>query len=290
MPEMCKMADANISGLLLVVALCFSACSKDKQPEVYPVEEDVVLKDIAYGGHEQQRMDVYLPAGRSQTETRAVVFIHGGGWMAGDKDDLPFTDESLQTLKQHFPGFALVNLNYRLVNGEENRYPAAENDVKQAMDYLARQLASYQLSADTYLAGGSAGAHLAALHTLKHNDDGRIKGCIAVAGVYNLVSLYARGSEDAKLFVAAFMGGTPVDQADRYKEASPINFVTPSSAKFLLLHGREDDLVPVSQVEELQRTLSANGVENTVFTYPGGHGIPPEHLGAAVDHIAAFLR
>lgn len=280
----------NISGVLLVIALCFLACTKDKQPSVYPVEEDVVLTDVAYGGHEQQRMDVYLPAGRTRNATQIVVFIHGGGWIAGDKGDFQLTDENLQVLKQNFPNFALVNLNYRLVRGDENRYPAAENDVKQAIDYLYRQLASYQLSPNTYLAGGSAGAHLAALHTLKYNENGRIKGCIAVSGVYDMVSLYEEGGEEAKTVVAALMGGTPDTQADRYAQASPINFVTPSSAKFLLLHGLEDGLVPVSQADALRDVLAENGVEHTVFTYPGGHGIPPEQLVAAVEHIRAFLQ
>lgn len=275
---------------LFIAALYVWGCTKDTAPEVYPVAEDVILKDVAYGDHEQQRMDVYLPAGRSQVATKIVVFIHGGGWMAGDKDDLQFTDENLQTLKAHFPGFALVNLNYRLVNGDENRYPAAENDVKQAMNYLYRRLEPYQLSSDTYLAGGSAGAHLAALHTLKHNSNGNIKGCIAIAGVYNMQSLYEYGNTEAKLIVAAFMGGTPANQTDRYEQASPVTFVTPSSPKFLLLHGMEDTLVPVSQVYELRDVLSENEVEHTVFTYSGGHGIPPEHLVAAFEHINAFLQ
>ena len=275
---------------IFISALCMSGCTKDSAPDVYPVAEDVFLKDVAYGDHQQQRMDVYLPAGRSRVATKIVVFIHGGGWTAGDKDDFQINSENLQVLKENFPGFALVNLNYRLVNGEENQYPAAENDVKQAMDYLHRQLESYQLSSDTYLAGGSAGAHLAALHTLKHHSNGNIKGCIAIAGVYNMQSLYNQGSMEAKLIVAAFMGGTPTNQTDRYERASPVNFVEPTSPKFLLLHGTDDTLVPVSQVHELRDILSENGVEHTVFTYPGGHGIPPDQLVAAFEYINAFLQ
>src|SRR5690606_35991366 len=157
------------------------------------------------------------------------------------------TSDSFQALKAQFPAFAFVNLNYRLVVGEDNRYPAAENDVKQAMDYLYRQLEAYQVSSNTYLAGGSAGAHLAALHTLKSNEDGHIKGCIAIAGVYDMVSLYEQGGLEAQQVVAGFMGGPPARQADGYAQASPINVITPSSVTFLLMHGTEDALVPVSQ-------------------------------------------
>ncbi|MEC3879634.1 prolyl oligopeptidase family serine peptidase [Parapedobacter sp. 10938] len=280
----------KISGALLAITLYLSACTKDKQTEAYSVEEDVVLKDVSYGDHEQQRMDVYLPAGRNRNDTKMFVFIHGGGWTGGDKGDLQFTDDSFQALKAQFPAFAFVNLNYRLVAGEDNRYPAAENDVKQAMNYLYRQLESYQLSSNTYLAGGSAGAHLAALHTLKNNENDHIKGCIAIAGVYDMVSLYEQGGPEARQIVAGFMGGTPADQADRYAQASPVNFITPSSAKFLLMHGMEDALVPVSQAYEFRDALAAHGVDYTEFTYSGGHGIPPEHLVEAFEHIAAFLR
>ena len=280
----------NTSYILLIVVLFLSACTKDKQPEAYPVEEDIFLKDVAYGDHEQQRMDVYLPTGRSSSTTKIVVFIHGGGWIAGDKGDFPITDENLPVLKTYFPGFALVNLNYRLTTGEENRYPAAEHDVKQAMDYLYRQLATYQLSSETYMAGGSAGAHLAALHTLKYNDDGRIKGCIAVSGVYDMPLLYEDGSAEAKLVVVTFMGGMPTNEVSRYKQASPIKLVTPSTPKFLLLHGTEDELVPVAQAYEFRDVLADSGVEHTVFTYSGGHGIPPEHLVEAFDYISTFLQ
>src|SRR3546814_1805560 len=122
----------NGSGVLLAIVLFLLACTEDEQPKVYPVEEDVILKDVAYGDLEQQRMDVYLPAGRSRSRTNIFVFIHGGGWMAGDKDDLQFTDDNLQALKAQLPGLAFVNLNYRLVSWDDNLYPAAENDVKRS--------------------------------------------------------------------------------------------------------------------------------------------------------------
>ena len=284
------MRTLSITGAVLAIMLFVAACSEDKKLEIYPVDEDVVLKDAAYGNHARHRMDIYLPAGRTPGATKIVVFVHGGGWAGGDKDDLPLTDESIQVLKENFPGFALFNLNYRLVSGSDNQYPAAEDDVKQALEYIYRKLESYQLSSDTYMIGGSAGAHLAALNTLKYNNDGRIKGCIAISGVYNMVSLYDTGNSEAKMFVASFMGGTPEERTQEYEQASPINFVTPSSAKFLILHGLEDGLVPVSQAYELRDALMQENVDHTVFTYPGGHGIPPEHLVEAFGYITAFLR
>lgn len=267
-----------------------TSCSKDDPVEIFPTDEDVILKDVSYGNHERQKMDVYLPAGRNTKDTKIAVFIHGGGWIAGSKDDFPVDDENLQVLKEHFPDFALINLNYRLATGGEDQYPAAEEDIKQAMDHIYRHLESYQLSGETYMSGGSAGAHLATLYALKNNNRNRIKGCIVVSGAYNLVSLYDTGNQEAKDVLEAFIGGTPEQQPQAYEQASPVNFVSGDAPKFLILHGREDQLTPLGQANELMGALDANGVDYTSFVYSGGHGIPGEHLEEAVEYIKDFLR
>lgn len=266
------------------------SCTKDEPTVIHPTDEDIILKDINYGSHERQKMDVYLPAGRDRQTTKIVVFIHGGGWIGGSKDDLPIDASNLQALKEQFPGLALVALNYRLVVGSENRFPAAEEDILRAMNHVYGNLDSYQLASDTYMAGGSAGAHLAALYALKHNANGRIKGCIGVSGAYNLVSLYHTGNAEAKAVLEAFLGGTPEEQPEAYRQASPVNFVTPQAPEFLILHGKEDPLTPIGQANELAAALGAKGVGQTSFTYSGGHGIPGEHLVEAFAYIKNFVR
>lgn len=276
--------------LCLLPCTLFLSCSKDDPVEVFPADEDVILKDVSYGNDERQKMDVYLPAGRNMDDTKIVVFIHGGGWIAGSKDDFPIDDGNLQALKEHFPNFALINLNYRLATAEGNQYPAAEEDVKRAMDHIYSQLESYQLSGDTYMSGGSAGAHLAALYTLKHNNGNRVKGCIVVSGAYNLVSLFQTGNNEVKEILEAFLGGTPQQQPLVYEQASPVNFASGDAPGFLILHGKEDRLTPIGQANELMKALDTNGVVHTSFTYSGGHGIPSEHLEEAVEYIKDFLQ
>ena len=273
-----------------VMLLFIPSCTKDEPAEIFPTDEDVILKDISYGSHERQKMDVYLPAGRNKQTTKMVIFIHGGGWIGGSKDDLPIDTSNIHVLKEQFPGFALITLNYRLVTGSENRFPAAEEDIVRAMSHIYSNLESYQLASETYMSGGSAGAHLAALYTLKHNPNGRIKGCIGVSGAYNLTSLYQTGNAEAKAVLEAFLGGTPQQQPEAYAQASPVNFVTSQAPKFLILHGKEDLLTPIGQANELAAALNAQGIEYTRFTYSGGHGIPGEHLAEAFAYINDFLR
>lgn len=274
--------------IFLWIALVHISCSKDDTTDIYPVNEDVVLKDVSYGSHERHKMDIYLPAGRSTSETKIVVFIHGGGWIGGDKDDLPLDTEDLELMRTMFPGVALFNLNYRLVVGTENQFPAAADDIRNAVDHIYSNLQAYQVSSDTYMAGGSAGAHLAALYALKHNTQNRVKGCVAISGAFDLVSLYHEGSIEAKQVLTAFLGGSPTEHPERYHEASPINFVTSSSPKFLILHGREDELTPIGQANDFIQELQDKGVEQSSFLYSGGHSIPPEHMLEAILRIKAF--
>lgn len=275
---------------ILAPFFIMQSCTKDEPITIHPTDEDVILKDVSYGSHERQRMDVYLPAGRDRQTTKIVVFIHGGGWIGGSKDDFPIDTSNLQVLKEQFPGSALIMLNYRLVVGSENRFPTAEEDIVRAMNHVYGNLESYQLASDTYMVGGSAGAHLSALYTLKNNAHGRIKGCIGISGAYNLASLYETGNAEAKTVLVAFLGGTPEQQPQAYRQASPVNFVTPQAPKFLILHGKEDPLTPMGQANELMAALDAKGVTHTSLTYNGGHGIPPEHLVEAFERIKLFLQ
>jgi acetyl esterase/lipase len=73
----------TIISLLFFVFL-FSSCKKeDQKAEDVPV----AMLDVSYGANAQQKMDVYLPAGRSITATKVIIMIHGGAWNSGDKTD-----------------------------------------------------------------------------------------------------------------------------------------------------------------------------------------------------------
>ena len=156
------------------------SCSKDKNEITYPTNEDIILENISYGPHDRNKMDIMLPSGRHATKTKILVLIHGGGWIGGDKSDFDviLNRDNLENLKKEFPDIAVFSFNYRLASSEVNQYPAAEQDVKVAMDFIFKNANTYQVNSNaTYILGGSAGAHLAALYTVK-NPSPRIKGTI----------------------------------------------------------------------------------------------------------------
>src|SRR6476661_9877067 len=80
----------------------------------------VTFADVAYGTDALQKMDVYLPAGRSTATTKVIILIHGGAWATGDKSD--FTDY-VDTLKKRQPDYAIFNINYRLASITGNFFP-----------------------------------------------------------------------------------------------------------------------------------------------------------------------
>ncbi|MFO1066328.1 MAG: alpha/beta hydrolase [Pirellulales bacterium] len=116
--------------------------------------------DIAYGKHEQQRLDVYRAQNVKATESSPVViWVHGGGWRNGDKDN---RSGSMLCRTWTTVGLVVVNLNYRLT--PEVQHPAHIEDVAAGIAWVHQNISKY--GGDTgriFLLGHSAGAHLVAL-------------------------------------------------------------------------------------------------------------------------------
>ncbi|WP_159638357.1 alpha/beta hydrolase [Sphingobacterium composti Ten et al. 2007 non Yoo et al. 2007] len=281
--------------LLLFIPIFTSlliSCGKDDNEIIHPTNEDVVLEDVSYGPHERNKMDVLLPAGRSASKTKILVLIHGGGWIGGDKSDFDIllNKDNIENLRKEFPDLAVFSINYRLATAGQNQYPVAEQDVKAAMDYIFRNSNSYQVNRNkTYILGASAGAHLAALYTVK-NPSPSIKGTIGISGAYELKSLYADGNTEAKQVLEVFLGGAPQIKEQNYFDASPYNFINNATTKYLLLHDQDDRLVPISQAQKFEAALKSKNIDIQKFYYSGGHGIPPEHVIKGLETIRDFVK
>src|SRR5947209_1554027 len=69
------------------------------------------LHDVSYGNDSAQRMDIYLPAGRSADSNKILVLIHGGGWNSGSKADFI---SYIDSFRKRMPDYAIFSLTYRL--------------------------------------------------------------------------------------------------------------------------------------------------------------------------------
>lgn len=113
---------------------------------------------VAYAtGSPSQQLDIYLP----KTGTGpfpVIVFIHGGGFMVGDKND----GQEVPAVSAVDRGYAVVSVNYRMSG--EAKFPAAIHDIKAAIRFIKANAAKYHLDPSKVATwGDSAGAHFAAL-------------------------------------------------------------------------------------------------------------------------------
>ena len=127
------------------------------QPTTLPAGARL-LKDVAYGSDERQKMDVYVPQGAH--DAPVILMVHGGGWRRGNKE-LPGVVQN--KINYFLPrGYIFISTNYRLVP-EVNPVTEAE-DVAHALAYAQQHAREWGADPSKFvLMGHSAGAHLVVL-------------------------------------------------------------------------------------------------------------------------------
>lgn len=257
-----------------------------------------IIKDLEYAGtsNPAQTLDLYLPTPREQKKPLPlIVFIHGGAWIEGSKENGP----CLYLTQQ---GFAAASINYRL--STEAIYPAQIDDVKKAILFLRKHAAEHGINPDRIGVWGiSAGGHLAALIGTIGSTNGAagndsVQAVLDWCGVSDLASVSAQAGSKTKLDfddpqgpVAKFLGGLPADKPALAAQASPVNHISKDDPPFLLVHGDIDDVVPFAQSQELYDRLKQAGVPVELKVVKGGgHMFGDENqMKRAVDFFKATL-
>lgn len=195
-----------------------------------PAAADVRL---TYGGHASQFVDLRRASVAGMRPL--VVMIHGGFWRA--RRDLTYAGHLCIALGE--AGYATANIEYRRVGEEGGGWPGTFDDVKRAVEF-ARDRAS-EVDADparTIVMGHSAGGHLALWVAAEIAD---LRGAIGLGPVADLLRCWELHlSNDA---AAELIGGSPEEFPDRYRTADPA--LRPTSVPRVIVHGVEDDIVPV---------------------------------------------
>lgn len=189
-------------SILLVAFLTASAAGQEKKP-AGPVPTHA---GVAYGTHERQVLDFYQA--KSDKPTPVVFFIHGGGWVRGDKSGI---GSVAACLKQ---GISLVSINYRFIQqaqlaGVEPPVAAPLKDAARALQFVRSKAKEWNLDKERIGAsGGSAGA-CSSLWLAFHDDLADSKSSDPVA------------RESTRLWCAAVTGAqTSLDPA-QLKEWTP---------------------------------------------------------------------
>jgi triacylglycerol lipase len=218
-----------------------------------------VTRNIAYGGDERHRLDLYRPQNRDAALCPVMLFMPGGGFIRGDKADR-------ENVGQYFArhGVAVVVANYRLA--PTHRWPAGAHDVIDAFRWVLSNAKQYGLDpARIFVAGESAGAaHVATATLIRrfHPPEGlSVAGIVLISGVYNPVL--------EKLAREQFGVATPDPRNeayfgsdfDRYGQMSTIELIDAPPVAPLLITFAELDLLQMQvQAGELfSRLVTKHG-------------------------------
>lgn len=187
---------------------------------------------VAYGGDASQFVDLRLP--KSKGPHALAIVIHGGYWRA--RYDLGYAGHLCAALTAK--GIATANLEYRRVGNAGGGWPGTFSDVRAGYQFLTQNAQKYEFDERRVVViGHSAGSQLGLC--LAAHETG-VRGVISLAGVVDLQRAYALHLSNNA--VVEFLGGTPAEVGDHYKEADPMKLAI--SARQFLVHGLEDDVVP----------------------------------------------
>jgi acetyl esterase/lipase len=284
----------TIRNLLLfaLVNTLLLSCQKDSSDGGGETIAAATMLNISYGTDPLQKMDIYLPGGRSVATTKVMVMIHGGAYFTGDKADfISYVD----TLKRRFPEYAIFNINYRLYSPPNNTFPAQEMDVKAAVEFIYSKRTEYLVSDKFVLLGASAGAHLALLQAYKNNTPVKVKAVVDFFGPTDINDLYNNPGIITAANVAAIVGATPSGNPAIYQQSSPINFAVAGAAcPTIILQGSADPLVNAQrQSAALRDKLQIAAVPVEYAVYAGkGHGDDWDNATFldAFNRVQAFLN
>jgi acetyl esterase/lipase len=252
-------------------------------------------RDIVFAEHDGVKLlgDLFLPKGLGKAPV--LVGVHGGGWQVGDRKFYTHWGNYLAR-----NGFAVFAIEYRLMKPGAKTWPGAVYDTRAAVQFVRAEAAEFGLDAERVgLIGDSAGAHLSALVALAGKEplfssqylSGRhaatpaeVKAVVGFYGVYDMQAQWEHDqiTRPRDQITEKLLGGPPMVSRKIYFEASPLSYVTidKNSTRFLLVYGREDDIVdPTSQSEKFLTALKQAGFYARQIVVPGaGHFWSPDPI------------
>lgn len=261
------------------------------------------IRDVEYARVDGKplRLDIYLPPDDEKLgRLPVVVWIHGGGWQSGSKDNCPVVPLCGE-------GYAVVSVNYRLT--DVAAFPAQIHDCKGAIRWIRANAAKHGFDPKGIaVAGSSAGGHLVALlgtggevKELEGDVGGNLDQSSRVQAVCDFcgpAAFFEEGSmgKDPQgtgpKAVVKLLGGPLSENQEKARLASPVVHVSKDDPPFLIVHGDKDPLVPLDQSRRLAAALEKAGVPVKLHVVEGGgHGVLlPETLRTAKQFIDKQLK
>lgn len=258
----------------LMVSLCNACSPVTVLNALVPEDGYQKITGQVYGASQRQKLDIYLPeAAMFKQPLKAIVFFYGGSWDSGDKADYKFVAEALTSA-----GYIVIIPDYRLY--PEVVFPEFVDDAARSMAWVFEHIHDYGGNKQqVFIAGHSAGAHIAALLSLNSSYLARygykptdIQGMIGLAGPYDFLPLKSQRLKH-------IFGPEP----ERW-QSQPIQFVDGENPPMLLMVGNKDHTVlPRNSIHLAAEIKRKKGVVKLVEFEALNHV-------AMISHLAKPLR
>ena len=231
-------------------------------------------------GDKDAYLDVFYPSSIKNTDKKlpTVVWIHGGGWISGNKNNV---ENYLKILAGK--GYVTVSINYTIA--PEAKYPTPVIQTSEALRYLNKNANQLHIDKNQFvLAGDSAGSQIAAqTATIITNPSysklvdippplkaSQLVGMLLNCGAYDISLIHPDGDDEGskllRTFLWAYSGKKDFMKDDKLMQASVINYVTPDFPPSFITAGNNDPLLPQSKA--FAKRLISLGVPTTILFYP----------------------
>lgn len=249
-----------------------------KQEKYVPGNITQIENQQYKAGDNDAYLDVFYPNGTTKPQA-TVVWVHGGGWVSGNKDQV---DNYMKILAGH--GFTTVSVNYSIA--PEKQYPTPIVQLNEALGYLEQNADRLNIDkTQIFMAGDSAGSQIVAqmanimtspsyaneIDIQPRMTKSDLKGVLLNCGAYDLALPNYNGPFGGFLHTVlwAYSGTKDFLDDPRLKTASVVNYVTNEFPPAFITAGNVDPLL--AQSTELAKKLQSLNVSTDTLFYPADH-------------------
>lgn len=281
-----------IACALLIVTLITVFLFKNKAPITF----GNIMYNIPYKNN--QKLDILLPTKHMFKKSPIIFYIHGGAWLIGDKLGINYCRINGAINNLRGQGYTIICPNYTLGKKGKSPFPDCILDIYEAIDWVKINAKHYNLNTDNIgLIGESAGAQIAMMIAFLEpiSSNGKygktnINFLIDLYGPCDLTTLYnspviknlnvrlnkflkiTRNDVRVEEYIFGFNPDQDRDKAETLlKQYSPVNFLTKNNFPTLIIHGNEDQMVPVDQSKVLKSKMDSLGNSSEIHIFEGMH-------------------
>jgi hypothetical protein len=268
-----------------------------------------ITTNVIYGSNinssnatENLIMDIYQPQGDTEQFRPLIVWVHGGSFIGGTKNDQDITQLSIAFAKR---GYVCASISYRLgipvPIGEANATKAvyrAVQDMKAAVRFFRKDAATtntYKIDPDIIFGGGSSAGAFTALHLAYLNEVSELPAVIDTVLLGNIEGESGNPGYSSEINAVINLCGALGDKT----------YIVPGDIPFVSMHGTNDQTVPYASdtiyllgifpILEVDGSFAANEYANTIsvpnemYTFYGSGHVPYLGSSAYMDTTVRFV-